>query len=121
MSSKLSLNESLIFKCSAGLSCELESLLLSSGVFDVWTHYSHNSLIYNALRHNTKAASDGILRILNLTRFAADSLSLSDCNIIKLYHLMQVWGLFAPKFVFDVVGLLLGDLLIFLSALYYTP
>lgn len=32
---------------------------------------------------------------------------------------MQVWGLFAPKFVFDVVGLLLCDLLIFLSALYY--
>ncbi|XP_057776825.1 uncharacterized protein LOC130995522 [Salvia miltiorrhiza] len=41
------------------------------------------------------------------------------CVTIQRRHLM-VWGLFAPKFVFDVVGLLLGDLLIFLSALYYT-
>ncbi|XP_042065127.1 GPI ethanolamine phosphate transferase 3-like isoform X4 [Salvia splendens] len=40
------------------------------------------------------------------------------CVAIQRRHLM-VWGLFAPKFVFDVVGLLLGDLLIFLSALYY--
>lgn len=93
---------------------------MSSGVFDVWTRYSHNSLIYNAMCYNTKAASDGILHILSLTRISADSLLFSDSNIIQLYHLMQVWGLFAPKFVFDVVGLLLGDLLIFLSALYYT-
>ncbi|KAL8487202.1 hypothetical protein ACS0TY_023757 [Phlomoides rotata] len=41
------------------------------------------------------------------------------CVTIQRRHLM-VWGLFAPKFVFDVVGLLLGDLIIFLSALYYT-
>lgn len=41
------------------------------------------------------------------------------CVTIQRRHLM-VWGLFAPKFVFDVVGLLLGDFLIFLSALYYT-
>ncbi|XP_051126455.1 uncharacterized protein LOC127248244 isoform X2 [Andrographis paniculata] len=40
------------------------------------------------------------------------------CVAIHRRHLM-VWGLFAPKFVFDVVGLLLGDLLIFLSVLYY--
>ncbi|KAI3459896.1 hypothetical protein Pfo_016559 [Paulownia fortunei] len=40
------------------------------------------------------------------------------CVTIQRRHLM-VWGLFAPKFVFDVVGLVLGDLLIFLSALYY--
>ncbi|KAL9144261.1 hypothetical protein ABFS82_14G285300 [Erythranthe guttata] len=40
------------------------------------------------------------------------------CVAIQRRHLM-VWGLFAPKFVFDVVGLLLCDLLIFLSALYY--
>ncbi|PIN13319.1 Glycosylphosphatidylinositol anchor synthesis protein [Handroanthus impetiginosus] len=40
------------------------------------------------------------------------------CVTIQRRHLM-VWGLFAPKFVFDVVGLLLGDILTFLAALYY--
>ncbi|KAL6504150.1 hypothetical protein OROGR_026073 [Orobanche gracilis] len=40
------------------------------------------------------------------------------CVTIQRRHLM-VWGLFAPKFVFDVVGLVLGDLLILLSAAYY--
>lgn len=33
--------------------------------------------------------------------------------------LLQVWALFAPKFVFDVVGLILVDILIFLASLYY--
>lgn len=32
---------------------------------------------------------------------------------------LQVWGLFAPKFVFDVVGLVLTDIMICLSSLYY--
>ncbi|KAL6573405.1 hypothetical protein OROHE_001864 [Orobanche hederae] len=40
------------------------------------------------------------------------------CVTIQRRHLM-VWGLFAPKFVFDVGGLVLGDLLILLSAVYY--
>ncbi|KAK6116828.1 hypothetical protein DH2020_049458 [Rehmannia glutinosa] len=40
------------------------------------------------------------------------------CVTIQRRHLM-VWGLFAPKFVFDVVGLLLGDFCILLSAVYY--
>ncbi|GAB2227848.1 hypothetical protein Droror1_Dr00009675 [Drosera rotundifolia] len=40
------------------------------------------------------------------------------CVAIQRRHLM-VWGLFAPKFVFDVGGLILTDLLIFLAALYY--
>ncbi|KAG8373901.1 hypothetical protein BUALT_Bualt11G0073400 [Buddleja alternifolia] len=40
------------------------------------------------------------------------------CVAIHRRHLM-VWGLFAPKFVFDVIGLLLGDFLILLSSLYY--
>ncbi|RAL47464.1 hypothetical protein DM860_011202 [Cuscuta australis] len=37
---------------------------------------------------------------------------------IQRRHLM-VWGLFAPKFVFDAVGLLLTDFLICLASLYY--
>ncbi|KAL5570338.1 hypothetical protein UlMin_026913 [Ulmus minor] len=40
------------------------------------------------------------------------------CVTIHRRHLM-VWGLFAPKFVFDVVGLLLTDVLICLASLYY--
>nr|GEW32341.1 GPI ethanolamine phosphate transferase 3 [Tanacetum cinerariifolium] len=40
------------------------------------------------------------------------------CVIIQRRHLM-VWGLFAPKFVFDVVGLILTDVLICVSSLFY--
>lgn len=40
------------------------------------------------------------------------------CVTIHRRHLM-VWGLFAPKFVFDVVGLLLTDVLICLASLFY--
>ncbi|GAV85690.1 Phosphodiest domain-containing protein [Cephalotus follicularis] len=40
------------------------------------------------------------------------------CVTIQRRHLM-VWGLFAPKFVFDVVGLILTDVLICLASLYY--
>lgn len=40
------------------------------------------------------------------------------CVTIQRRHLM-VWGLFAPKFVFDVVGLILTDVLICLASLFY--
>ncbi|KZV27432.1 GPI ethanolamine phosphate transferase 3, partial [Dorcoceras hygrometricum] len=40
------------------------------------------------------------------------------CVTIHRRHLM-VWGLFAPKFVFDAVGLALIDFLIFISSFYY--
>ncbi|KAM7264085.1 hypothetical protein ACFE04_001768 [Oxalis oulophora] len=40
------------------------------------------------------------------------------CVTLQRRHLM-VWGLFAPKFVFDVVGLLLTDILILCASLYY--
>ncbi|KAK9026042.1 hypothetical protein V6N11_038890 [Hibiscus sabdariffa] len=40
------------------------------------------------------------------------------CVAIQRRHLM-VWGLFAPKFVFDVVGLILTDVLIFMASIYY--
>ncbi|KAF5177764.1 Gpi ethanolamine phosphate transferase [Thalictrum thalictroides] len=42
------------------------------------------------------------------------------CVTIQRRHLM-VWGLFAPKFVFDVVGLVLTDVLICFSSIYYFP
>ncbi|XP_078168361.1 alkaline-phosphatase-like family protein isoform X2 [Carex rostrata] len=40
------------------------------------------------------------------------------CVAIQRRHLM-VWGLFAPKYVFDAIGLLLTDLLICISALFH--
>ncbi|MCL7036927.1 hypothetical protein MKW94_014917 [Papaver nudicaule] len=40
------------------------------------------------------------------------------CVTLQRRHLM-VWGLFAPKFVFDVVGLLLTDFIICLTSLYH--
>ncbi|KAJ3681307.1 hypothetical protein LUZ60_015796 [Juncus effusus] len=40
------------------------------------------------------------------------------CVTIQRRHLM-VWGLFAPKYVFDVIGLLLTDVLICTAGLYY--
>lgn len=40
------------------------------------------------------------------------------CVTIQRRHLM-VWGLFAPKYVFDALGLLLTDILICLASLYY--
>ncbi|CAN1842404.1 GPI ethanolamine phosphate transferase 3 [Linum perenne] len=41
------------------------------------------------------------------------------CVTIQRRHLM-VWGLFAPKFVFDVVGLLLTEAMICLTCLFYS-
>lgn len=41
------------------------------------------------------------------------------CVAIQRRHLM-VWGLFAPKYVFDAIGLLLTDLLICLASIYYS-
>ncbi|XP_041007365.1 GPI ethanolamine phosphate transferase 3 isoform X2 [Juglans microcarpa x Juglans regia] len=40
------------------------------------------------------------------------------CVTIHRRHLM-VWGLFAPKFVFDIVGLILTDVFICLASLFY--
>ncbi|CAH2072540.1 unnamed protein product [Thlaspi arvense] len=52
--------------------------------------------------------------VISATTVAATIL----CVTIHRRHLM-VWGLFAPKFVFDVVGLILTDLLICLASAYY--
>ncbi|XP_038976417.1 GPI ethanolamine phosphate transferase 3-like [Phoenix dactylifera] len=40
------------------------------------------------------------------------------CVTIHRRHLM-VWGLFAPKYVFEAMGLLLTDVVICLASLYY--
>ncbi|KAK4801660.1 hypothetical protein SAY86_022147 [Trapa natans] len=49
---------------------------------------------------------------------AATTTATLICVTIHRRHLM-VWGLFAPKFVFDVVGLLLTDVLICLATIYF--
>lgn len=42
-------------------------------------------------------------------------------HIFDNFHLFfQVWGLFAPKYVFDVAGFVLTDILICLALLYYS-
>lgn len=47
-------------------------------------------------------------------------LMLGHKNVIRAFALtLQVWGLFAPKFVFDVVGLIVLDVLICLASHYY--
>ena len=48
------------------------------------------------------------------------SSSVGCVNVIRNFPLtLQVWGLFAPKFVFDVVGLIIMDVLVCLASLYY--
>ncbi|KAH9782353.1 GPI ethanolamine phosphate transferase 3 [Citrus sinensis] len=69
---------------------------------------------------------DGRLLLLQLSQMylmyglitAASVIATILCVIIQRRHLM-VWGLFAPKFVFDVVGLILTDILICLAWFYY--
>lgn len=45
--------------------------------------------------------------------------NLSTFNVLNDILTLQVWGLFAPKFVFDVAGLILTDGLVCLASLYY--
>lgn len=47
------------------------------------------------------------------------NLTIFDTHKNLPFLFLQVWGLFAPKFVFDVFGLILTDLLIFLASIYY--
>lgn len=66
--------------------------------------------------HNPKAAFDGKHSALYLFIFHVYVPWRSD---FAFAFMLQVWGLFAPKFVFDVVGLILMDILICLASLYY--
>ncbi|CAH9088478.1 unnamed protein product [Cuscuta europaea] len=66
--------------------------------------YFYTVLLQVYLMYGLAMATTATLTILSAT--------------IQRRHLM-VWGLFAPKFVFDAVGLLLNDFLICLTSLYY--
>lgn len=39
--------------------------------------------------------------------------------VFNLVDGLQVWGLFAPKFVFDAIGLLVTDVILLIAFLYY--
>ncbi|KAG4161846.1 hypothetical protein ERO13_D01G081000v2 [Gossypium hirsutum] len=62
-----------------------------------------------------------ILSVFGLPLFVAFPPSFNQTEHKSLFpiKLFWVWGLFAPKFVFDVVGLILTDLLIFVASIYY--
>lgn len=70
--------------------------------------------------HHTKTASNGRdVSSLSIAYICPTFLYLCKFVTTALMLLLQVWGLFAPKFVFDVVGLILADILICLAWLYF--
>ncbi|KAK8589691.1 hypothetical protein V6N12_024082 [Hibiscus sabdariffa] len=62
-----------------------------------------------------------ILSVFGLPLFVAFSSTFNQTEHKSLFsiNLFWVWGLFAPKFVSDVVGLILIDVLIFVASIYY--
>jgi hypothetical protein len=98
--------------------------LSNSGPFDVWSNYSYHYDSYNHMCHDSKASLDG--NFVDLFSYPAIAAAFSIITlrsrfdfIIPTFQTFQVWGLFAPKYVFDAIGLLLTDLLICLASLYY--
>lgn len=73
------------------------------------------------MRHGSKAALDGKLKTTpNFDDFLLPvSAYLLVIQYLQRFIFLQVWGLFAPKFVFDVAGLVLTDLLICLASFFY--
>lgn len=92
-----------------------------SGIYDLWTYYSNYSYVHNHMCHNSKTAFDGNRNPLPYIFIPSyHSLNIRQANENSYYLIsLQVWGLFAPKFVFDVVGLILSDFVIVLVSLYY--
>lgn len=87
-------------------------------VFDVWTYYCRLSHSHHPLCHHTKTASNGN-EFLSWSRRFSNFIILVTVWRPFIILFLQVWGLFAPKFVFDVVGLILTDILICLAWFYY--
>jgi hypothetical protein len=75
--------------------------------------------------HDSKASLDGkfvqAIPTQQLLLLLASSLLWRRFDVkLLIFQTLQVWGLFAPKYVFDAIGLLLTDLLICLASLYYS-
>ncbi|KAK3163577.1 hypothetical protein QOZ80_1AG0005490 [Eleusine coracana subsp. coracana] len=107
-----------------------QGLLLSIDTFGVSHILPILSLPFIALvwcntASRGKKVKDGIINsltqvLLMYGLIAAITATLTIiCVTIQRRHLM-VWGLFAPKYVFDAIGLLLTDLLICLASIYYS-
>ncbi|KAL5231786.1 hypothetical protein ABZP36_030562 [Zizania latifolia] len=79
----------------------------------------HNTASKNSKVKNAIASSlIQVLLMYGLITSITTTLTII-CVTIQRRHLM-VWGLFAPKYVFDAIGLLLTDLLVALASLYYS-
>ncbi|KAL8258655.1 hypothetical protein R6Q59_026608 [Mikania micrantha] len=74
-------------------------------------------------QHSTKQSKESLIQLFQVYLIYGLIMAVTTtftvlCVMIQRRHLM-VWGLFAPKFVFDVVGLLLTDVLICVSSVVY--
>nr|AAM74245.1 Putative protein similar to phosphatidylinositol glycan [Oryza sativa Japonica Group] len=79
---------------------------------------------YNSASKNSKVNDATVTRLIQVLLMYGLITSITTtltiiCVTIQRRHLM-VWGLFAPKYVFDAIGLLLTDLLVVLASIYYS-
>ncbi|XP_022749404.1 GPI ethanolamine phosphate transferase 3 isoform X2 [Durio zibethinus] len=76
--------------------------------------------LFNQTGRSRSVSSMKLFRILMMYGLITATTATATilCVAVQRRHLM-VWGLFAPKFVFDVVGLILTDVLIFWAFIYY--
>ncbi|XP_015691140.1 GPI ethanolamine phosphate transferase 3 isoform X2 [Oryza brachyantha] len=96
-----------------------QGLLLSIDTFGVSHILPVFSLPFIAICwHNSASKNNKVLLIYGLITSTTTTLTII-CVTIQRRHLM-VWGLFAPKYVFDAIGLLLTDLLVVMASLYYS-
>lgn len=78
---------------------------------------------YNSASKNSKVNDATVTRLIQVLLMYGLITSITTtltiiCVTIQRRHLM-VWGLFAPKYVFDAIGLLLTDLLVVLASIYW--
>ncbi|CAL4964450.1 unnamed protein product [Urochloa decumbens] len=101
-----------------------QGLLLSIDTFGVSHILPILSLPFIAMVWYSTTSKDNILNNTAQALLMYGLITAMTCTLtiicvnIQRRHLM-VWGLFAPKYVFDAIGLLLTDLLICLASLYY--
>jgi len=99
--------------------------LSNLGALDVCSYNSNHCYANNHMRCYSKASLNG-----NCCSCLTEQITLVFllCLVVikhSIWHTvywvnLQVWGLFAPKYVFDAIGLLLTDLLICLASIYYS-
>ncbi|XP_076906636.1 GPI ethanolamine phosphate transferase 3-like [Bidens hawaiensis] len=80
-------------------------------------------VVYGRVSNKTRQTRESLIQLFQVYLIYGVIMAVTTaftvlCVMIQRRHLM-VWGLFAPKFVFDVVGLVLTDALICVSSLIY--